>query len=178
MPAGQTAATLPRKRNNNFKPDKNMKAHHVICLALFSVMSATAQEEESMIGKKYTVAEDLGMFHFFSAVVGNSYLLESFSTSDSKFDAKHIRVFLVESKGGMEERTIVDELLIDRDTDDSFSYVPIYDRRSDSKREYFARFAFDNGLIILKELYEFDPDSKKIITRQPIPGMQVELDEY
>jgi hypothetical protein len=131
-----------------------------------------------MIGKKYTVAEDLGMFHFFSAVVGKSYLLESFSTSGTQFDAKHIRVFLVESKGGMEERTIVDELIFDRETDDSFSYIPIYDQRSDSKKEYFARYAIDNGTIILKEIYEFDSDSKKIVTRQPIPGMRVELDDY
>jgi hypothetical protein len=140
-------------------------------------MSATSQEE-SMIGKKYTVAEDLGMFHFFSAVVGNSYLLESFSTSNTQFDAKHIRVFLVQSKGNMEERTIIDELALDRDTDDSFSYIPIYDRRSDTKKEYFARFAINNGAIVLKEIYEFDPDSKKIIGKQPIPGMRVELDDY
>jgi hypothetical protein len=131
-----------------------------------------------MIGTKYTVAEDLGMYHFFSVIVGKSYLLEAFSTSATQFDAQHIYVFLVESKGGLEERTIVDELIFDRDTDDSFSYIPIYDRRSDSKREYFARYAFAGDSIVLKEIYEFDQDSKKIMTRQPIPGMKVELDDY
>jgi hypothetical protein len=169
-----------------------MKAHDVIYLLLFSVllMSATTthsqnQEPEqaplgsSMIGKKYTVAEDLGMYHFFSAVVGNSYFLESFSTSDTQFDARHIHVFLVELKSGMEERTIIDELIFDRNTDDSFSYIPIYDKRSNTKKEYFARYAIDNtGSFTLKEIYEFDPDSKKIIAKQPIPGMQVvEIDE-
>jgi hypothetical protein len=169
-----------------------MKAHDVIYLLLFSalLMHATTicsqnQEPEqaplasSMIGKQYTVAEDLGMYHFFSAVVGNSYLLEAFSTSDTQFDARHVRVFLVELKKGTEERTIIDELMFDRTTDDSFSYIPIYDRRSDTKKEYFARYAIDHaGNFTLKEIYEFDPDSKKIIAKQPIPGMQVvEIDE-
>jgi hypothetical protein len=131
-----------------------------------------------MIGVKYTVAEDLGMYHFFSAIVSESYLIEAFSRSATQFDARHIHVFLVESKGGLEERTIVDELIFDRTTDDSFSYIPIYDRRSDSKKEYFARYAFSGGGIVLKEIYEFEPDEKKIITRQPIPGMRVELDDF
>jgi hypothetical protein len=147
---------------------------------------AQAQEQEArvdtlsspMIGKKYTTAEDLGMYHFFSAVVDKSFLIEAFSTAPTRFDARHIHVFLVQSKGAMEERTIVDELLFDRETDDSFSYIPIYDRRSNSKKEYFARYFIDNkGEITLKEIYEFDPDSRKIIAKQPIPGMQVDLDE-
>ncbi|MDR2809656.1 MAG: hypothetical protein LBB84_03750 [Tannerellaceae bacterium] len=168
-----------------------MKAHDVIYVTLFSAMTLStatvyAQEQEaepvpqvsSMIGKKYTVAEDLGMFHFFSAIVSSSHLIESFSTSGAQFDAKHIHVFLVESKGGLEERTIIDELIFDRNTDDSFSYVPIYDRRSNSKKEYFARYSIGNtGEIVLKEIYEFEPDTKKIIAKPPIPGMVVQLDE-
>jgi hypothetical protein len=170
-----------------------MKAHNLILPTLFCVLSALttalhaqnrAPAEQppaassSMTGKKYTVAEDLGMFHFFSAAVGPSCLIEAFSTSDSQFDAKHIHVFLVESKGGMEERTIIDELMFDRNTDDSFSYVPVFDRRSNSKKEYFARYAIDSaGQITLKEIYEFDPDSRKIIAKQPVPGMTVDLDE-
>jgi hypothetical protein len=137
-----------------------------------------AQTLSSMIGKKYTAAEDLGMFHFFSAIVSPAHLIESFSISDTQFDAKHIRVFLVESEGGLDERTIIDELIFDRNTDDAFSYVPIYDRRSDTKKEYFARYSINNtGQILLKEIYEFDPDNKKIIAKQPIPGMVVQLDE-
>ncbi|MDR1555862.1 MAG: hypothetical protein LBS88_02360 [Tannerellaceae bacterium] len=131
-----------------------------------------------MIGKKYTGAEDLGMYHFFSAIVGKSYLLEAFSTSGEEFDAKHIHVFLVESKGDMEERTIVDELLFDRNTSDSFSYVPIYDKLSNSKKEYFARFASENSRLVLKEIYECDIERKKIITRPPLPGMQIELEDF
>jgi hypothetical protein len=131
-----------------------------------------------MIGVKYTVAGDLGMYDFFSAIVSDSYLLEGFSESDMQFDAGHIHVFLVKSRGGLEERTIVDELMFDRTTDDAFSYIPIYDRRSDSKKEYFARYSIAGGNIVLKEIYEFDPDRKKIMTRQPIPGMRVELDDY
>lgn len=169
-----------------------MKAHDVVyfflsAMALMPATTAYSQNQEteqaapvsSMIGKKYTVPEDLGMYHFFSAVVGNSYLLESFSTSGSQFDARHIHVFLVELKKGMEERTIIDELMFDRNTDDSFSYIPIYDRQSNSRKEYFARYSIDNtGNFTLKEIYEFDPDSKKIRGKQPIPGMQVvEIDE-
>jgi hypothetical protein len=168
-----------------------MNAHDLLSFTLFCAMSLSAvalrsqnREPEqqtpvsAMIGKKYTTAEDLGMFHFFSAVVDPSYLIESFSTSDTQYDAKHIHVFLVESKGGLEERTIIDELAFDRNTDDSFSYVPIYDRRSNSKKEYFARYSIDaTGRITLKEIYEFDSDRKKIIAKQPIPGMTVDLDE-
>ncbi|MDR1344701.1 MAG: hypothetical protein LBJ39_05040, partial [Tannerellaceae bacterium] len=118
-----------------------MKTHDVIYLALFIAMAVSTTtlyaqnqeteqpaQESSMIGKKYTVAEDLGMYDFFSAIVANSYLIEAFSTSSTQYDAKHIHVFLVESKGALEERTIVDELMFDRNTDDSFSYIPIYDR--------------------------------------------------
>ncbi|MDR1499976.1 MAG: hypothetical protein LBI58_03245 [Tannerellaceae bacterium] len=133
---------------------------------------------QSLKGKKYNVAEDLSMHHFFSAVVARDYLIEAFSTSPTQYDARHIRVFLVRSEGALGERTVVDELEIDRATDDSFSYIPVYDRRSDSKKEYFARYSIDGGEIRLKELYEFDPDSKTIITRQPVPGMRVELDDY
>jgi hypothetical protein len=166
-----------------------MNASHVFFSALLTVLPATnalAQNQapeqppqvSTMIGKKYTAAEDLGMFHFFSAVVAPSYLIESFSTADTQFDAKHIHVFLVELKGGKEERTIIDELLFDRNTEDSFSYVPIYDRRSNTKKEYFARYFMDStGRIVLKEIYEFEPDRKKIIAKQPIPGMVVDLDE-
>lgn len=169
-----------------------MKAHDVIYLLLFSVISMhptnlcsqnqeskpSRQQESEMIGKKYTVAEDLGMSHFFSAIVGKSYLMEAFSTSGEVYDAKHIHVFLVESKGDMEERTIVDELIFDRNTSDSFSYVPIYDRLSNSKKEYFARFALENNRLVLKEIYECDIERKKIVTRQPLPGMQIELEDF
>jgi hypothetical protein len=169
-----------------------MKAHDVIYLLLLSVISMHAttlcsqnqesepsrQKESAMIGKKYTVAEDLGMYHFFSAIVGKSYLLEAFSTSSEAYDAKHIHVFLVESKGDLEERTIVDELIFDRNTSDSFSYVPIYDRLSNSKKEYFARFALENNRLVLKEIYECDLERKKIFTRQPVPGMQIELEDF
>jgi hypothetical protein len=169
-----------------------MKAHDVIYLVLFGVISMHAttlcsqnqqsepspQKESVMIGKKYIGAEDLGMHHFFSAIVGKSYLLEAFSTSGKEFDAKHIHVFLVETKGDMEERTIVDELIFDRNTSDSFSYVPIYDRLSNSKKEYFARFASENNLFVLKEIYECDIERKKILTRQPAPGMQIELEDF
>ena len=168
-----------------------MKAHDLLYVIPFSLMilpatAARAQNQESqqqaqlpsMLGKKYTAAEDLGMFDFFSAIVSPSHLIVSFTTSETQFDAKHIRVFLVESKGVMEERTIIDELIIDRTTDDAFSYVPIYDRRSDTKKEYFARYFIDGaGQITLKEIYEFDPDNKKIIAKLPVPGMVVQLDE-
>jgi hypothetical protein len=141
-----------------------------------------AQEEElvqetSMIGTKYTEAEDLGMFHFFSAAVGKSFLLEAFSSSETLFDARHIRVFLVESEGDREERTIVDELMFDRTTHDSFSYIPVYDRRSNSTREYFARYVEERDTLILKEIYECDIEQRKILSRQPIPGMRIVLDE-
>jgi hypothetical protein len=169
-----------------------MKAHPVVCLILFSVMAmpatvARAQEREagedpassSLIGKKYTTADHLGMYDFFSAAVGRSHLIEAFTTAPYQFDAKHIHILLVELKEGMQgERTIVDELLFDRETGDSFSYIPIYDRRSDTKKEHLARYFIDNkGEVTLKELYEFDPDTKKIITKPPIPGMEVNLDE-
>lgn len=161
-----------------------MKARDVIYLILAGVISMHAttlcsqNREPAMIGKKYTVAEDLGMYHFFSAVVGKSYLLEAFSTSSEAYDAKHIRVFLVESKGDLEERTIVDELIFDRNTSDSFSYVPIYDRLSNSKKEYFARFALENNRPVLKEIYECDVERKKIVARQPLPGMRIELEDF
>lgn len=153
-----------------------MKAYHVICLTLLIAATAAAQEKP-MVGKKYTSADDLGMYNYFAAVVADSYLLEAFSTSATKFDARNIHVFLVAIKNGTEERTIVDELVFDRNTGDTFSYVPIYDQRSDTKREYFARFAVNGRQITLKEIYEFDPDSKTIISKQPIPGMRVEIDE-
>ncbi|MDR2389926.1 MAG: hypothetical protein LBD89_09130 [Tannerellaceae bacterium] len=158
-----------------------MKLHALFPALLLSATfygGPVCSQNQAMTGKKYTVAEDLGMFHFFSAIVGPSHLLEAFSTSDTQFDAKHIRVFLVESKGGMEERTIIEELQFDRNTEDSFSFVPIFDGRSNTKKEYFARYAMDNtGQILLKELYEFDPDTQRIIAKPPIPGMVVQLDE-
>ena len=138
--------------------------------------------KNDMIGKKFNLnsaEKELGMFYFCGSGIledgkSSNYELYAFSKSNTNFQSKNLRIFLLKTEN-YEDYIIVDELLFDKNTTDTFGCESVYNKNKGSGDTMFVRYKRVKNNPVLVNVYECK--SGKIITKTPPENLKIQFYE-